>query len=50
MIYWRDIPAQVTASDGARTARASLAERFQLAIDDAAMQAGLTGADDYLAE
>lgn len=50
VIHWRDIPAQVTASDGDRTARAALDERFQLAIDDAAMQAGLTGADDYLAE
>ena len=50
VIYWRDIPAQVTASDGDRTARAQLDGRFQLAVDDAAMQAGLTGADDYLAE
>jgi Virulence factor len=50
VIYWRDIPAQVTASDGDRSARASLGERFQLAIDEAAMEAGLTGSDDYLAE
>jgi hypothetical protein len=50
VIYWRDIPAQVTASDGDRSARASLDERFQLAIDEAAMQAGLSGSDDYLAE
>jgi len=50
VIYWRDIPAQVTAADGARSARASLSDRFQLAIDDAAMQAGLVGSDEYLEE
>ena len=50
VIYWRDIPAQVTASYGDRTARVPLDGRFQEAIDEAAMQAGLTGSDDYLAE
>jgi hypothetical protein len=50
VIYWRDIPAQVTAADGSASARAPLTERFQLAIDEAAMQAGLTGSDEYLAE
>ncbi len=50
VIYWRDIPAQVTASDGAASARAPLADRFQLAIDDAAVQAGLIGSDAYLEE
>ena len=50
VIYWRDIPAQVTAADGAATARAALTERFQLAIDEAAMTAGLVGSDEYQAE
>jgi hypothetical protein len=50
VIYWRGIPAQVTASDGARSARAALDDRFQRAIDEAAMQEGLTGSDAYLAE
>ena len=50
VISWRDIPAQVRATDGERNARAALADRFMLAIDDAAMHAGLTGSDDYLAE
>jgi hypothetical protein len=50
VISWRDIPAQVRASDGARSARAALADRFMLAIDEAAMRAGLSGSDDYLAE
>lgn len=50
VIAWRDIPAQVTAADGKRNARAALPERFMLAIDEAAMRAGLSGSDDYLAE
>jgi hypothetical protein len=50
VIYWRDIPAQVTASDGDRTARAVLDDRFQVAIDEAAMREGLTESNDYLEE
>ncbi len=45
---WRDIPAQLTASDGERTVRRELSDRFQKAIDAAAMKAGLIGSDDYL--
>ncbi len=50
MIWWRDIPAQVTAKEGRRSARAQLPERFQEAIDAAAMRAGLIGTDAYLGE
>lgn len=50
MIWWRAIPAQVTAKEGRRTARAQLDDRFQEAIDAAAMRAGLIGTDAYLAE
>ena len=50
VIYWRDIPAQVTATDGAASVRVVLPDRFQEAIDEAAMVAGLVGSDDYLAE
>jgi cvfA/B/C family virulence factor len=50
VIWWRDIPAQVTAKEGRSTARAQLSERFQEAIDAAAMRAGLIGTDAYLAE
>jgi hypothetical protein len=48
VIRWRDIPMQVVAR-GARgeTARALLPERFQEAVDAAAMVAGLIGSDDY---
>ena len=49
-IFWRDIPAQVTASvDGAKGSWL-LEERFQVAIDRAAGVAGLTDADDYVLE
>jgi len=50
VIYWRDIPAQLTATDGSASVRVALPDRFQEAIDEAAMAAGLVGSDDYLAE
>jgi len=50
VIYWRDIPAQVTATEGSAAVRVALPDRFQEAIDEAAMRAGLVGSDDYLAE
>jgi Virulence factor len=50
VIYWRDIPAQVTATYGSAAVRVALPERFQEAIDKAAMTAGLVGSGDYLAE
>ncbi len=50
VISWRSIPAQVTAGKGRTAARAQLSERFQEAIDAAAMRAGLIGTDTYLEE
>ncbi len=50
VISWRDIPAQVTAEAGGGAARVQLSERFQEAIDAAAMRGGLVGTDAYLAE
>jgi hypothetical protein len=50
VIWWRDIPAQVTAKEGRARAAASLDPRFQEAIDSAAMRAGLIGSDTYLEE
>ena len=49
-IYWRDIPAQVTAQNGRNRERALLGARFQHAIDRAATVAGLTSTDEYVAE
>ena len=48
--YWRDMPAQVTVKAGRKNARRQLPERFEKAIDAAAMRGGLDGSDDYLAE
>ena len=50
VIYWRDIPAQVTARDSDQTHKIVLAPRFQVAIDRAAMNAGKAGFDDYIGE
>jgi hypothetical protein len=50
VIRWRDIPAQVVAKSGRQTAKAPLPERFEKAIDRAAMRAGLAGTDAYLGE
>ena len=47
ILYWHDIPAQVRAKDAGGRASAPLPERFQEAIDQAAMAAGLIGSDDY---
>lgn len=48
IVYWRDIPAQVIAKAGRRNAKIQLSERFEKAIDRAAMRAKLTGTDAYL--
>jgi len=50
VISWRDIPAQVTALDGEERAQRILPLRFQKAIDRAAMIAGRTTAQEYVAE
>jgi 5-methyltetrahydrofolate--homocysteine methyltransferase len=47
--YWREIPSMVTAREGRRnTAKVQLPERFQVAIDEAAMRLNMTGTDAYL--
>lgn len=50
IVYWRDIPAQVIAKAGRTTAKRVLSERFEKAIDRAAMRGGARDADAYLAE
>jgi hypothetical protein len=49
IVYWRDIPAQVIVGKGRRAAKVQLPERFEQAIDRAAMKDGAAGSDDYLA-
>jgi hypothetical protein len=48
ILYWHDIPSQVRAKgEGRERASVPLPQRFQEAIDNAAMFAGLIGSDDY---
>lgn len=50
VLYWREIPAQVRVFDGRRPVSAKMPERFQEEIDRVAMEEGLEGSDDYLAQ
>ena len=50
VVYWRDIPAQVIVKAGRTAAKRQLTERFEKAIDRAAMRAGLRDTDSYLDE
>ena len=50
LISWRDIPAQVVVKRGRETAKVQLSERFQEAVDRAAMRAGKGSSDAYLAD
>ena len=48
IIYWRDIPSQVIAKSGRKSAKRELSERFIRAIDAAAMKSGASSTDAYL--
>ena len=50
LVLWRDIPSQVILQKGRKREKAMLSERFQEAIDRAAMRAGKGSSDLYLAE
>ena len=50
VVYWRDIPAQVIVKKGRDAAKVQLNERFEKAIDRAAMKAKLRDTDSYLNE
>jgi len=50
IVYWRDIPAQVIVGKGRRACKVQLPERFEKAIDRAAMKSGADETDAYLAE
>jgi hypothetical protein len=50
IISWRDIPAQVIVKRGRETAKVQLSQRFQEAVDRAAMRAGKGSSDAYLAD
>lgn len=48
IVYWRDIPAQVIVGKGRRAAKVQLPERFEQAIDRAAMKSGARDSAAYL--
>jgi Virulence factor len=50
VIWWRDIPAQVTAREGRKQSKIVLHPRFQVAIDKAASRAGRRAYNDYIEE
>lgn len=50
IVYWRDIPAQVIAKEGRAAEKIQLSDRFQVAIDQAAMRGEARDSDAYLAE
>ncbi|CAN5513107.1 hypothetical protein BH20CHL7_BH20CHL7_11690 [soil metagenome] len=50
VIWWRDIPAQVTGRDGRKSSKIVLHPRFQVAIDKAASRAGKRSYDAYIEE
>ncbi len=50
IISWRDVPAQVVVKRGRETAKVQLSQRFQEAVDRAAMRAGKGSSDAYLAD
>jgi hypothetical protein len=50
IVFWRDIPAQVIVGKGRRGSKVQLPERFEQAIDRAAMKVGAADTDAYLSE
>ena len=50
IVFWRDVPAQVIVGKGRRGAKRQLEERFEQAIDRAAMKVNAKDSDAYLAE
>jgi hypothetical protein len=50
IVYWRDIPSQVIAKAGRANEKRMLPDRFQEAIDMAAMRDDASSTEDYLAD
>jgi hypothetical protein len=48
--YWRDIPSAISVKAGRKEEKRMLADRFQEAIDMAAMRGGASDTDAYLAD
>lgn len=50
VVYWRDMPAQIKVGEAQAQVKRMLPPRFQVAIGEAAMRAGLIGSEAYLAQ
>lgn len=50
IIYWRDIPTQIVSGRGRKAIKHQLTDRFMVAVDKAAMTAGKTDTESYLAD
>lgn len=50
VLYWQEVPSQVTAEDDTDEVTAPLDPKFMERIDELAAQRGMQDADDYLAQ
>ena len=50
ILYWQEIPSQIKAEDDHDDITLTLDDRFMERIDQLAVQRGLQGTDDYLAQ
>jgi hypothetical protein len=50
ILYWQEVPSQIKAEDAEDEVTLPLPDRFLAIIDKLAMERGLSGADDYLAQ
>jgi hypothetical protein len=48
ILYWQEIPTQITVEDESDTVTAMLGDRFMALIDAQAMKQGLTATDAFL--
>ena len=48
VLYWRDIPSMVVVRGGGREVQGRMRQRYQEAIDEAAMAMDATSGDAYL--
>jgi len=50
VLYWQEVPTQVRAEDDEDDVTLPLAAKFMERVDHLAMQRGLQGTDEYLAQ
>jgi Virulence factor len=50
ILYWQEVPSQVKAEDDQDEVNLPMPPRFMAMVDRLAMQRGLHGSDDFLAQ